>query len=125
LRARTLSSVVSSLIVSAVAAAPAFGAAATGGAAAEPSPSSTTVAPKPAIHLSPVTARSRSVTYKGPVYEKTAAGEVVPFVSTAPAASTTAPVPSATGGSAVGTAASAGTTPSDLAPAQGAPAPQP
>jgi cell wall-associated NlpC family hydrolase len=116
------------LIVSAIAAAPAFGAATTGGAAAEPSPStspSTTAAPKPAIHLSPITSRSRSVAYNGPVYEKTAAGEVVPFVPTAPGESTTTPVPSATGGSAVGTAASAGTTPSDLAPAKGAPTPQP
>jgi cell wall-associated NlpC family hydrolase len=124
LRARTLSSVVSSLIVSAVAAAPACAAAATGGAAAEPS-TSTTVALKPAIHLSPITARSRSVAYKGPVYQKTAAGEVVPYVATSPAESTTAPVTSATGGSAVGTAASAGATPSVLAPASGAPTPQP
>jgi cell wall-associated NlpC family hydrolase len=117
------------LIVSAVAAAPAFGAATTGGAAAEASPSpspSTTAAPKPAIHLSPITSRSRNIAYKGPVYQKTAAGEVVPFVPTAPAeTTTTAPVASATGGSAVGTAASAGTTPSALAPAKGAPAPQP
>ena len=124
MRARTLSSVLSSLIVSVVAAAPAFGAAATGGAAAEPSPS-TTVAPKQAIHLSPITARSRSIAYSGPVYEKTAAGEVVPFVPTAPAEATAAPVASATGGSPVGTAATAGATPSDLVPAQGAPTPQP
>jgi cell wall-associated NlpC family hydrolase len=112
------------LIVSAVAAAPAFGAATTGGAAAE-STTSTTVTPKPAIHLSPITARSRSVSYKGPVYQKTAAGEVVAYVATSPAESTTAPVTSATGGSAVGTAASAGATPSVLAPANGAPTPQP
>jgi cell wall-associated NlpC family hydrolase len=124
LRARTLSSVVSSLIVSAVAAAPACAVAATGGAAAEPSPSTTT-APNPAIHLSPITARSRSLSYKGPVYEKTTAGEVVPFVPTSPATSATAPVTSATGGSAVGTAASAGTAPTALAPAKGAPTPQP
>jgi cell wall-associated NlpC family hydrolase len=124
LRARTLSIVVSSLIVSAVAAAPACAVAATGGAAAEPSPSTTT-APNPAIHLSPITARSRSLSYKGPVYEKTTAGEVVPFVPTSPATSATAPVTSATGGSAVGTAASAGTAPTALAPAKGAPTPQP
>jgi cell wall-associated NlpC family hydrolase len=123
LRARTLSSVVSSLIVSAVAAAPACAVAATGGAAAEPSPSTTT-APTPAIHLSPITARSRSLSYKGPVYEKTTAGEVVPFAPTSPATSATAPVTSATGGSAVGTAASAGTAPTALAPAKGAPTPQ-
>ena len=124
MRARTLSSVVSSLIVSAVAAAPACAAAATGGAAAEPSPSTTT-APNPAIHLSPITARSRSLSYKGPVYEKTAAGEVVPFVATSAAGPAPAPAASATGGSAVGTAASAGTTPTALAPAKGAPTQQP
>jgi cell wall-associated NlpC family hydrolase len=38
------------------------------------------VTKKPAGPHAPVTARSSSVLYKGPVYEKTATGEVVPYV---------------------------------------------
>ena len=38
------------------------------------------VTKKPATPHAPVTARSSSVLYKGPVYEKTAIGEVVPYV---------------------------------------------
>ena len=40
----------------------------------------------PAIHLSPITAKSRRLAYKGPIYQKTATGEVVPYVPPAPAA---------------------------------------
>lgn len=60
-------------------------------------------APAPAIHLSPIVSTSRRLTYKGPVYEKTATGEVVPYVPPAPAAQLT----SATGGSSTATAATA------------------
>ncbi len=57
--------------------------------------------PKPPLHLSPVTAKTPSVTYTGPVYQKTATGEVVPYVApTAPGQAN-----GATGGSPVGTAA--------------------
>ncbi len=112
MRVRTLSSFVFSLIIVALSAIPAFGAT-TGGAAAEV-PSTTTptapTAPKPAIHLSPITSKSRSVAYKGPLYEKTASGEVVPYSPSAPAATAPAALTNATGGSAVGTAASASTT---------------
>jgi cell wall-associated NlpC family hydrolase len=76
----------------------------TGGASAgstSPTPTTTaSPAPSPAstLHLFPVTARSTNIAYKGPIYVKTATGEVVPYN---PAASTTTgTVASATGGSA-------------------------
>ncbi len=67
-----------------------------GVSATEPS---TGAKPKTAskVHLFPVTSRSRSVAYKGPVYEKTATGEVVPFVPSA-AGAPTGTAASATGG---------------------------
>jgi cell wall-associated NlpC family hydrolase len=85
-------------------------AAETGGVAAAPAvpagstPAATT--PAPAVHLSPITAKTPNITYTGPVYEKTAAGQVVPY--TPPSTSTTTTTTpaataasSATGGSAV------------------------
>jgi cell wall-associated NlpC family hydrolase len=114
LRVRTLSSLVFSLIISALAAVPALGAG-TGGAAAEtPSPTTAPAKPTPAIHLSPITSKSRSLAYKGPVYEKTTTGEVVPYAPTTPAATT--PATPLTGGSAVGTAATVSTTPTTTPP---------
>ena len=47
--------------------------------AAAPSPAAP-VTKKPATPHAPVTARSSSVLYKGPVYERTATGRVVPYV---------------------------------------------
>jgi len=73
----------------------------TGGAAAEtatPAP-----ATAPAIHLSPIVSKSRRLTYKGPIYEKTGTGEVVPYVQAAPAAPATQ-VAAATGGATVASA---------------------
>jgi cell wall-associated NlpC family hydrolase len=104
LRVRTLSTFLGSLAILAFAATPTL-AATTGGAAAggaAPTTAPATASPAPAIHLSPITAKSRRLAYKGPVYEKTATGEVVPYVPTAPAAQLT----STTGGSPTG----AGTT---------------
>lgn len=49
----------------------------------------------------PVTSKSTSLVYRGPVYEKTATGEVVPYV----APQSPSEVTSSTGGSAVGVAA--------------------
>jgi cell wall-associated NlpC family hydrolase len=46
------------------------------------------VTKKPATPHAPVTARSSSVLYKGPVYEKTATGEVVPYVVPPPVGQT-------------------------------------
>lgn len=37
-------------------------------------------AKSPSAHTAPITARSSSLTYKGPVYEKNQAGEIVPYV---------------------------------------------
>jgi hypothetical protein len=56
--------------------------------------------PPPHIHLSPVTARSPSLTYRGPVYERTLTGEVVPYQPLVPGGQPASP----TGGSPVGVA---------------------
>jgi cell wall-associated NlpC family hydrolase len=91
----------------------------TGGAAAGSStPAAPVPAPAtaPAIHLSPIVSKTRRLTYKGPVYEKTATGEVVPYVPSAPVPA----VATATGGSPVGTTASA----SAIAPVAGTPQPE-
>ena len=104
MRVRTQSAIVCSLFAVALGA-PSAQAASTGGAAAgttTPTTVPTTATPTtPALHLAPVTARSRSVAYKGPVYEKTATGEVVPYQPLTPAGT----VGGATGGSPVGVTA--------------------
>jgi cell wall-associated NlpC family hydrolase len=96
LRFRTLSAVLCSLTIVAGGASSAL-AAGTGGASAAPPAPTATTAPAP-LHLSPVTSRTSNIAYKGPVYVRTATGEVVPYV--APGA--TGQVADATGGSAVG-----------------------
>jgi cell wall-associated NlpC family hydrolase len=116
LRVRTLSTFLGSLTILAIAATPALSATTGGAAAGAPAPASTTTpaTPAPAIKLTPIVAKSRRLTYKGPIYQKTATGEVVPYVPAAPAAQLT----NATGGSAVtgATAASASTQPQLLVP---------
>jgi cell wall-associated NlpC family hydrolase len=72
----------------------------TGGVAAVEPVVSSPVPTTPA-HVSPVTAKTPKVAYKGPVYEKTATGEVVPYV--APAS------PSAVGASTGGATVAIGT----------------
>lgn len=52
----------------------------TGGSTTTTSSPPAPVTKKPATPHAPVTARSSSVLYKGPVYEKTATGQVVPYV---------------------------------------------
>ncbi len=110
MRLRLISAVFCSLTVSVTCAAGAMAANPGGVAAVEPAPAAAT---KPAthLHLSPVTSRSSSVAYSGPVYERTAAGTVVPYQSsTASSASvTTAPSPT-TGGIAPTTTTSTTTT---------------
>jgi len=87
--------VISSIVV---AVANAIGAAAalaggTGGVAAvEPSATQ----PATPLHLAPITAKTRSVAYKGPVYEETATGEVVPFAVPATPSATTGTAASST-----------------------------
>jgi len=79
----------------------------TGGAAAGSTPTTApATAPAPAIHLSPITAKSRRLAYRGPVYEKTPTGEVVPYVAPAPVTQLT----STTGGSPTSTATTAAAT---------------
>jgi len=58
-------------------AAPGFGGADSSSGAV--SPASGPATPTTPIHAAPITSRSRRLTYKGPVYEKTAAGEVIPY----------------------------------------------
>jgi cell wall-associated NlpC family hydrolase len=102
LRVRTLSTFLGSLTILASATTPAL-AVTTGGASAgattTTAPASTPAAPP--IHLSPITSKSTKLSYKGPIYQRTATGEVVPYVPTGPARQLT----TATGGSPVGTAA--------------------
>jgi cell wall-associated NlpC family hydrolase len=100
LRVRTLGVFVGT--VAALASAGSASADTTGGAlaapTAAPSPSSTPAAPLPApVHHAPVTARSPRLSYSGPVYERTATGEVVPYQPLA-----VGQLSSATGGSPVG-----------------------
>jgi cell wall-associated NlpC family hydrolase len=81
----------------------------TGGASAsEKTSSAAPLATVPALHLFRVTSRSRSVAYKGPVYLRTATGEVVPYAAGTTAGTTTGSAASATGGA----PATSGTAPS-------------
>lgn len=98
----------------------------TGGASAGSTATTTSPAlAAPKLHLFPVTARSSNISYKGPVYVRTATGEVVPYN---PAASTTTgTVASATGGSAPAAATPEQpmeVPPAGIAPAKG-PTPRP
>lgn len=78
----------------------------TGGvsAATAVEPVKTVSATTPTVHA-PVTAKTPNIAYKGPVYEKTASGEIVPFVASAQAADTTGTAASVTGGAAAGESA--------------------
>ncbi len=108
MRLRTLSAILSSLSILAVAATSAS-AASTGGVTATPVPSGATPAirtpatraPAVKLHTAPVTASTPTLNYAGPVYEKTATGEVVPYVAPTPVGQ----VNGANGGSPVGVAA--------------------
>src|SRR5437870_10992330 len=66
-------------------AAPAALAGGTGGASAGPtvapesSASTSQPPPRAPLHTAPVTARSPRLTYAGPVYERTASGEIIPY----------------------------------------------
>ncbi len=98
MRVRTLSVILCSLlivVVDAITASTALAGGAGGVAAAEPSP---TTATKPAtpIHLDPITAKTPNINYKGPVYEKTTSGEVVPYTVPAKASTTTGTAASST-----------------------------
>jgi cell wall-associated NlpC family hydrolase len=77
------------------------------GGASPTAPTTTTGKP---VHLAPVTARTASLVYNGPVYEKTATGQVVPYAAPTPAGQEGG----STGGSPVG--ATADTKPELLVP---------
>jgi cell wall-associated NlpC family hydrolase len=100
-RVRTLSSMIlCSLTILAIPATPALANAAVAGGTPSSGASTSTRSTTPAapIHTAPVTARTPSLLYKGPVYEKTATGEVVPYQAPTPAGQVNGP----TGGSPVG-----------------------
>jgi cell wall-associated NlpC family hydrolase len=99
---RFLSGMLCMLAVPALGASSALAATTGGASATAPTSAATpTTTTKVALHLDPVTAKTPKLTYNGPVYEKTATGEVVPYVApTAPGQA------SPTGGSPVGTSAS-------------------
>jgi cell wall-associated NlpC family hydrolase len=67
------------------------------------STSSGSSTPKPALHLSPITAKTPNVAYNGPVYEKTATGQVVLYAP--PPTTTSGQAGDPTGGSAVAASA--------------------
>jgi len=104
LRVRALSTLVGSLTMLATSA-PATLAASTGGVSPTAPGSSTSNPPAPPrapIRTAPVTARSSRLAYRGPVYERTASGEVIPY-QLPPAGGQLSP---GTGGSPVGVTAS-------------------
>ncbi len=75
---------------------PASAMAVTGGVVAGGAPTPTAKTPPVKRHTAPVTSHSSSLAYKGPVYEKTATGQIVPVVS----AQTSSEQKAVTGGSA-------------------------
>jgi len=92
----------SSVVVAAAAPAEPALAQLTGGTSATgtAAPVSGPAKPAPAIRTSPVTAHSANLAYTGPVYQRTASGEVIPYTPLAPTGST-----NPSGGIAVGVAA--------------------
>src|SRR5436190_2025909 len=85
-----------------------------GGVAAGPSATAApqTAAPRPRLHLAPVTARSQSLSYHGPVFQRTPSGELVPYQ---PLLATPAPA-TPSGGSPVAVT-SGGASPAGASPA--------
>jgi hypothetical protein len=105
LRVRTLSAVLSSLTILSVVAPNALATSPGGAVAGSSKPASGSktpaLAPAKPLHLSPITSRSTRLLYTGPVYQKTATGEVVPYQPP----SSSGQLSSATGGSPVGVTA--------------------
>ena len=62
-----------------------------GGVIATEPPAPAAVAPAAHIHLFPVTSRSANIVYRGPVYEKTATGTVVPYTPTSATSASVTP----------------------------------
>ncbi len=74
---RSLSALLASLTIVTVGASSAL-ANGTGGVSVTAPSTSTTTSSAP-VHLAPVIAKTANLTYKGPVYEKTTTGEIVPY----------------------------------------------
>ena len=114
MRVRSLLVLLCSLIGSVVTTSTALANGTGGVTAAEPA-ASTPATSVPTVHA-PVTAKPSKIAYKGPVYEKTATGEIVPFVPPAPASTTTGtaasttPTATSTTGGAVATSSEAAAT---------------
>src|SRR5437763_2954017 len=104
LRVPVLRSVFFSLAIVATSATPALatstGGVAAGGSTQEPVPRRRAKAIN-LLHAAPVVSRSANLAYSGPVFEKTATGEVVPYLPSTPTGQASGP----TGGSPVGVAA--------------------
>jgi cell wall-associated NlpC family hydrolase len=99
-RVRSLGAVLCSVTIAALGASNAFAAGPGGVAAVEPPSSaggSSTTSTATPPHAAPVTAKTPNVAYKGPVYEKTVTGEVVPYTPPSVAGEAGSP----TGGAAV------------------------
>jgi cell wall-associated NlpC family hydrolase len=97
-RVRTLSVILCSLliaVVDAISASTALAGGAGGVAAAEPAPTTTTKPATP-LHLDPITAKTPNITYRGPVYQKTTSGEIVPYAAPAKLSTTTGTAASST-----------------------------
>jgi cell wall-associated NlpC family hydrolase len=75
----------------------------TGGSTTEGATTAGGSQPTPHAHTAPITARTSSLLYKGPIYEKTATGSIVPYTPPPPAGKTNG----VTGGSSVDLAAAA------------------
>lgn len=123
MRVRTLSAFLpSSLALLAVAAPTALATSPGGAVAGSTTPTLAPATPAPHIHLSPITARTPRLSYNGPVYERTASGQIVPYTpaaATGPTAQASSTSSTLTGGSSVGAgapAASAPTTPTGPTP---------
>jgi cell wall-associated NlpC family hydrolase len=110
-RVRTLSVILCSLliaVVDAISASTALAGGAGGVAAAEPAPTTTTKPATP-LHLDPITAKTPNVAYKGPVYQKTTSGEVVPYAVPAKLSTTTGTAASSSTSATTGTGGSVAT----------------
>lgn len=103
---RSFAVMLCSLIVSTIGAASALANGTGGVTAVEPAASKPTTT-TPTVHA-PVTAKTSKITYKGPVYEKTTTGAVVPFTPPTPTSATTGTAASSTATSTGGSVAVAG-----------------
>ena len=122
MQVRTVGALLCSLTVMGSSASAALAANTGGSAATEKTTASAPTTSAPKVKTFPITARSRSVAYKGPVYMKTATGEVVPYAAGVSSTTGSAASTSATGGAAPTTApapAATGTIPSELTSGDG------